>query len=566
MLWHRVKKQWVWFMLTIAFSLLSLPVMALMDSVGESGIAADRLHQPPLNLTGRKIAIGQIEVGRPPRFGLDKVGGTNRSVRPGQLFFRDSPAQSEDMVDDHAARVASILISRDKTLTGVAPEATLYSSAVGAESRSEQPEECLAAQTVAAQNGGDVRAINYSFGESLSRDPRPNPVLDGNALLTQCLDWLARTENVLQVIAGNQGRGGFPIPTDTFNGLVIANSMRVGGQFRKVDYFSLGSDPEVVIGRDPATESNVGPRRSVALLAPGTDVETLTPAGAAADPDSGTSFATPHVTATVALLQEFGDRSIRQALDDRPNSERHNSEHRTPESSHWSLDARRQEVMKAVLMNAADKLLDQGNGLHLGMTRTTLNQRNQNWLESDAYASSQIPLDAQMGTGHLNAFRAYEQFSSGQWSPDTPVAAIGWDYRSIDQPDQQPDLQTPAYRDYLLEAPLQGGSFVSVTLAWNRLVELRDDNGNQQYDLGETFGDRGLNNLDIYLMQAEENDTDHHIWASNSRVDSVEHLFQSVPATGRYKIRVVFGDRINEPVQPYALAWWTLPAPPRNLD
>jgi hypothetical protein len=536
--------------LSLVLSLLSVPAGALMDSVGERGIVANRLHQPPFNLTGRKIAIGQIEVGRPARFGLDKAGSTNRSVRPGQLFFRNNPAQADDLVDDHAGRVASILISSDKTLRGVAPNATLYSSAVGTESRSEQPEECLAAQTVSAQNGGDVRAMNYSFGESLARDPRPNPVLDGNALLTQCLDWLAETQNVLQAIAGNQGRGGFPIPTDTFNGMVIANSMRVGEQFRKADYSSLGSEPDVVIGRDPATESNVGSRRSVSLLAPGTNLQMLSPTGETTSPDSGTSFATPHVTATVALLQELGDRSIREVLDN----------HQNLEGSPWTLDARRQEVMKAVLMNSADKLLDEGNGLYLGMMRTALNQRNQTWLDSDAYTSTQIPLDAQMGTGHLNAFRAYQQFSPGQWSPEAAIPAIGWDYRSIEKFDTE--TTTPSYQDYVFDSPLQGGSFVSVTLVWNRRVELRDSNENQQYDLGEAFSDRGLNNLDIYLMQADEDKTDHWIWASNSRVDSVEHLFYPVPETGRYKIRVEFTDRINEPVQPYALSWWTMPANP----
>ncbi|GAB4369918.1 MAG: hypothetical protein Kow00121_10190 [Elainellaceae cyanobacterium] len=543
---YGISKMWIWFIGGFTCSLASIPVVAIANSIGATGIDAQRLHEAPYDLTGRKIAIGQVEIGRPARFGLDKAGGTNRAVRPNRLFFRDSAAEADNLVDRHAASVASIMISRDKTIVGVAPEAVLYASAVGVESRSEQPEECLATQTLAMQNGGDVRAINFSFGESLSQDPRPNPVLDGNALLTQCVDWAARVHNVLPVIAGNQGRGGFPIPTDAFNGMVIANSMRVDGEFTKVDFFSLGSEPEVVLGRDPATESNVGPRRSVTLVAPGSDVETLTPEGEIALPESGTSFAAPHVVATLALLQEFGDRSIRQVLAD-PQS---------PNAANWGLDARRQEVMKAVLMNSADKLEDAGDGRLLGMSRTFRDQRNRTWLDSDAHQSTRIPLDAQMGTGHLNAFRAYQQFSSGQWSPDAPVPAIGWDYRSIETTESgaaQP-------KDYLIAEPLQEGSYISVTLAWNRLVDLRDTNNNQQYDLDEGFVDRGLNNLDIYLLPAEEDDISQAIWSSNSRVDSIEHLFYQIPETGQYKIRVVFRDRINELTQPYAIAWWAVPA------
>lgn len=84
-------RQLAWFMATVILVMLSSPVMALMDSVGENGINAHQLHEPPLNLTGRKIAIGQIEIGRPAQFGLDKAGSTNRSVRPNRLFFGMRP-------------------------------------------------------------------------------------------------------------------------------------------------------------------------------------------------------------------------------------------------------------------------------------------------------------------------------------------------------------------------------------------------------------------------------------------------------------------------------------------
>lgn len=532
---------------SFAVGLIGTPGSALTNSVGETGINAYRLHQPPYNLTGRKIAIGQVEVGRPAQVGLDKAANLNPVVRVGRLFVRNNSAQPNDYVDNHAARVASIMISRDKLQTGVAPDAVLYSSAIGNDLDGGQPQECLAAQTVALQNGGDVRAINFSFGESLRRDPRSRPVLDGNALLTQCVDWSARIHNALYLISGNQGRGGFPIPTDSFNGMTIANSMVINlstGIYNKVDFFSLGSEPTFVIGRDPATERNVGPRRSVTLVAPGRAIATFGPDGSVVPPDTGgTSFASPHVTATVALLQEYGDRMFRKGLQSgKPNPQ-------------WTLDSRQQEVMKAVLMNAADKVQDAGDGLLLGMSRTLIDLNSQNWLQSDAYRDPAIPLDAQMGTGHLNAFRAYEQLSAGQWNPEATVAPIGWDYRTISR--STPDALT--YQDYEFEQPLRGGSYISATLAWNRLVELRDRNQNDAFDEGELFRDRGLNNLDIYLMRAEDSDTSASVWSSVSAVDSVEHIFYQVPASGRYKIRVVFRNQVNEATQPYALAWWSVP-------
>ncbi|MBE9177504.1 S8 family serine peptidase [Oculatella sp. LEGE 06141] len=529
-------KRLVWWFGGISLSLITVPAIALVNSVGEAGIDARRLHQEPYNLTGRKIAIGQVEIGRPGRFGLDKASANNLVVKVAQLFFRDGPARPNDLVDGHATNVASVMISTDKYLTGVAPDAMLFSSAVGMVRRSGQPQECLASQTVALQNGEDVRATNFSFGESLVQDPRPNAVLDGNALLTQCVDWSASVHDVLYVIAGNQGRGGIPIPTDNFNGVNVANSTQVDGKFVKVDFSNLGSDAGLIVGRSPETESNVGARRSISLVAPGTNLEMINPDGTMTRA-TGTSFSAPHVTASVALLQEYGDRQLRT------------------QQANWSLDSRRHEVTKAVLMNSADKIEDAGDGLRLGMTRTVVTQNNRSWLDSDAYSDRSIPLDNQLGTGHLNVMRAYEQFSPGQWNPESPVPAVGWDYRTVGTTDA-----APRYRDYVFEQPLQGGSFVAATLAWDRKVTLQDQNQNKLFEVEETFADQGLNNLDIYLMRAEDNDTGNSIWSSVSQVDSTEHIFHAVPETGRYKIRVVYRDRANDPSQPYALAWWTLPA------
>lgn len=536
------QKQWqkrlAWLVWGLSVSCWVSPALALEESVGETGIDAYRLHEPPYDLKGRKIAIGQVEIGRPGQFGIDKAVAQNRAIALMRVFFRNAPAKVNANVDSHAQNVASIMVSADKAMRGVAPEARLYASAVGVLKRNGQPEECLSAQHLAQQNGGDVRAINFSFGESLDQDPRPQALLDGNALLTKCVDWSSRVHDVLYVIAGNQGKGGIPIPTDNFNGINVAFTTRLEGLYAKVDFANLSDTstgfPSPVLGR----ESNVGPRRSISLVAPGNSVAVLNPDGRVVK-QSGTSFAAPHATASVALLQEFGDRQLAKRL---PN---------------WSTDARRHEVTKAILLNSADKIRDQGDGLHLGMSRTILDRSNRNWLASDASMNRMIPLHSQMGTGQLNAFRAYQQFSPGQWSPDAAVPAIGWDYRTVAASSATPEA--PAFREYVIDQPLRAGSFVSITLAWARKVELQDRNNNNEYDVGEDFDDRGLNNLDVYLMPAEEQDPANSVWASVSEVDSVEHIFHAVPKAGRYKIRVQYHQQTHDAVQPYALAWWSVP-------
>jgi len=86
-------------------------------------------------------------------------------------------------------------------------------------------------------------------------------------------------------------------------------------------------------------------------------------------------------------------------------------------------------------------------------------------------------------------------------------------------------------------------------------------NHNQMYDPGETFRDRGLNNLDLYLLPINETRIMRATCSSQSRVDSVEHIFCPIPKAGRYKIRVQYRQAVNPVNQSYALSWWTAPVP-----
>lgn len=521
-------KKLTWIIWGLSASLLSIPALALVfeSSLGNKGIDVLKLQKPPYNLSGRKIGIGQVEIGRPGKFGFDKSVSKNRAVAVAAVFSRNNPAKSNNGVDPHAYNVAGVMVGRDKAFPGIAPDAKLYSSAVGSMKSQGQPEECLSAQHIALQNGGDIRAINFSFGEPLNRDPRPDATLDGNALLTLCVDWSTRVHDVVYAIAGNQGKGGIPIPTDNYNAINVAFSSRRDSIFNKVDVSNLAAISPGIAARLAGKEFNVGLRRSISILAPGSNIRLLNPDGKI-NKVTGTSFAAPHVVGTIALLQEFGDRMLRA------------------KQSNWSIASRRHEVMKAVLLNSTDKIKDAGNGLRLGMTRTIIDKSNQDWLTGDAYKSSKIPLNNQMGAGHLNASRAYQQFSAGQWQTNQEVPALGWDYGTV---------EVGKTADYQLSKALTANSFVSITLAWDRLVELNDKNNNQQYDADESFSDRGLNNLDLLLVSETGKTT---ICTSDSDVDSVEHIFCPVPKAGKYKIRVQYRQQMNQPQQQYAIAWWT---------
>jgi hypothetical protein len=192
--------------------------------------------------------VGQVELSRPSRFAVDKISNKLLQldriiVQPYEVFFRDGKAIPNRNVDDHSAQVAAVIISQHKIRRGVAPDAKLLSSAYSQRRQDGQPEACIAAQHVARQYNSTVRAINFSFGELLSEDPRPNAKLDGDALLTLCVDWIATTYNTMPIVAGNQGKGGIPIPTDLYNGFTVGFTREVDGIYRQLDRGNLIDEP-----------------------------------------------------------------------------------------------------------------------------------------------------------------------------------------------------------------------------------------------------------------------------------------------------------------------------------
>jgi hypothetical protein len=214
-----------------------------------------------------------------------------------------------------------------------------------------------------------------------------------------------------------------------------------------------------------------------------------------------------------------------------------------------NANATEPEVMKAVLLNSADKI----QGI-LGMDRTVLKiNGTDTWLQSDAHTDPNMPLDIEMGAGHLNAERALQQFSSGEFASGN-VPLIGWDYGFVD------DSTSP--QKYVLNQMLPAGSYVSATLVWDRQVLLDAVSPPlDEFKPGDGFIDNGFFNLDLHLLPAGSTNKNQAIWSSTSTAHNLEHMFASISTPGNYELWVELNDQSLFASHSYALAWWAAPPP-----
>lgn len=385
--------------------------------------------------------------------------------------------------------------------------------------------------------GGPVDVINSSWGGTGATD------LNASSLTSVGLDGLSNenTRTLFIASAGNSGAGPDRVggPGSNYNNISVAaldadpdNNATFDGYNAPAGFSSGGPNDYV----DPVNGTFNNARQVVDIAAPGTDMISayyggqtggnspqLTggPNGPAGGADfytstiAGTSFAAPTVAGGASLLYD----AARGELPNIPDAQ----------------DAR---VIKAVLMNSADKTAGWDNGQAL---------------IGGAIITSQ-GLDNRVGTGRMNLDSAFDQFLSG--TTDVPgtnqgnmgrVEEIGWDFGVVVE---------GTTNDYYFESDLLGGSTFTATLTWFR-DRMLDRNGNTFSALDLSYDD-----LDLELWTVVGNGFGQLVAASVSAFNSSEHFSIILPESGAYALRVRwFGevfDLIGDAnMETYGLAWST---------
>ena len=167
-------------------------------------------------------------------------------------------------------------------------------------------------------------------------------------------------------------------------------------------------------------------------------------------------------------------------------------------------------VVKAVLMNSADKTAGWDNGQHLvnGVVTTTQ------------------ALDYAVGTGRMNLTKAYDQYLSGTTGgPGTSVSNLGWKFGSVD---------ANAMVDYSILPTLLGNTTFTATLTWfaNRSYLGVNADGVVQ------SSDNALSHLELQLwLNAIGGPLE--VADSNALYNTSQHFSFLLSQTGSYFLRVL---------------------------
>jgi hypothetical protein len=447
-------------------------------------------------------------------------------------------APPANLIGDHATEVAQFAAGYNQTTTdsvifytglGIAPLANIWSGSIidsgdpaGTNTQTTASAMYPFVQAMAVGvNGTTADVVNVSLGAQgvpASEDFFSNAV-DGLAA--------ANPHSTVVIATGNSGPepGTVESPAVAFNGITVAalaSDPTLGYQTAS-DYSSRGPADFY----NPYTGVTLsGVRPAVDIAAPG-DYFVIQ-----ADPvgngeygltvGAGTSFATPLVSGAVAQLTAYthglaGLAGALVGLD--------------PNINQQLQDATDSRVIKAVLMNAADKTLGWDNG-----------QQTINGIITTSQA-----LDLTVGAGRLNIARAADNYLNGNFDPKVVgtqfVGPKGWDLSTV-------TARVPNIYDLGTLAP---GQALSATLDWFADDSYDAVNLNPSID---SFTD-----LDLEVLEVISPGVTQEIAISDAEFNNVQLLSFPITSAGDYELQVLYaGLQFGPPGDPgnsesYALAW-----------
>lgn len=363
---------------------------------------------------------------------------------------------------------------------------------------------------------GTADVINSSWGIT---DPT------GTNWRTIPLDAFARARPHTTFVTG-AGNGG-PLsnsvtgPGSGYNAITVGSLANNGSnQYNAVSDFS---------GRGPQNYSHPGKsvlrvRATVDLVAPGEEFVSAFYGGQTGGNGMSLSGSTPGLSENWRYTVGLGGTSFSSAVVAGGVALLDNAS----KAAGMSDNARDARVLRAVLMNSADKLSGWSNGQVQNLSTLVI--------------STTQSLDWATGAGALNLSRAYDQYLSGTAGVSGglggAISYLGWDLGQVSSVGQ--------HNDYVFNTSLKGGSMMDVTLSWfrNRSVDVA----------GLTSSDDGYANLDLEVWDS----TFTTLYAtSDSLYNSSEELHFALPQDGSYGLRVVYqGQQFGTATtESYGLAW-----------
>lgn len=443
--------------------------------------------------------------------------------------------------DSHATRVGSMLAGRPtgsgnpEQHRGIAHGATLWSGSIATSfgtgtSFSYNSYNAFFQPYVTAAltgiNGQTADVINSSWGTyggagfSMMSAARTLPAMGIDALALQ-------TGKSFVFAAGNSGGDGtdtVSAPATAFNVISVGALQGTGSTppYNLIAAFSSRGPNKVY---DAANQSFVNTARiRVDIAAPGATLTLANYQPSSPNPNlfsasqNGTSFAAPAVSGGLTLMVDAG----------RQNGAPH------------SDDAR---VLKAIVLNSADKTYNWNNGQTLVNGVTTTSQA----------------LDPIVGAGRMNIGRALPYLTSSTATSDVPgespgdqglIAKVGYDLGVVN---------ANSFNSYTVSQYTPAGSSLAVTLNW--FVE----RGVNSFDNPTEFSEQHFADLDLEVWRVENGIFTTKVAQSWSVFNNTEHLHLTDMEEGWYGIRVqYFGDNWNftgANHQMYAVAWAFHPAP-----